>query len=1020
LTPSPGTQCAYNVELPVSFHNYGWGVFDIYPMAPGIYQATFSDPVSKVSLTSPWFSYRPGYIRFVSIKAPPDTVAPEDVLKKRFGAHYPRDGNRANGLNNPSDYSAKPLQAQYYPYNLGPTYFRQDFFGTDTFYYDSTYILMLRNWDYYGNRNTCDSIYITLEPKYGTWELASLGGTIANVDFLVKDTVGGFWTIGGSSLNGKPIDGEPVFAKAFRNPLIDPRLDQFTLKYNGWVTHNASLFIQPWFNVVGFFNAGPISTRDVYVKGHVKPTKPTLTGPAVPVANTYRIDSTKVPATDPFYQAPPLTLSWAGAGRVGPGLCNDTKDTIRYVVKFVVDATTKLYSVNKPVNNVSDSSVTMTGDVVASYFGLGPSKPLLTGTWQVLAIAFNGMDSTWSDAVPFTLIYNVPPSPFTLASPTNGLVQVIDATYTQPLAWNAATDVNGDVVRYRAYVQVVRTYPSGTGPAVGTTWTFDAGTATTVTLTAAQVQAILGGLTGGSDSTTVNWWVVAEDHDVNFVNPSRADYLTTSAAFTLTITKIGAFGKITVEPPKNWTNPAVSATVGDGVDMVLTARDNTGDVFRAFNTSGPTSITLLIRNSTATGSPEPLQKLTVYDMFTGSPVALPGNVTTGFTLPRTSFANGVANIRVVDTKAETGVYLVIGTSGTTGADSSAKMNFAVGALDNFWIAVTPIVPPDTVFVQRPFELAIQARDRYNNWILTEVQAMLTARYPDEFSGGPIFGVLRLLTGRTTYTLVPTTARNDQSITVLGWTDPSKRGTTAPFKIVNHAPGAFSLSSPQNGYVINLDAYSQTFQMAWTKSTDPYQGWTSSSTPPVTYPGDVVHYTWKIKEEALISYPADSSGLATTKTFTAAELVNLVNQLGGSTTTSAATVTWYVNATDGLFTTKSTQEWTLTIRKRGIVSVEDQKLVPTVYALDQNYPNPFNPTTSIRYQLPKTSTVTLVIYNMLGQPVRTLISGQQQEAGYYTVAWDGTNDLGQAVSSGMYIYRIQAGDFVATKKMMFLK
>jgi len=446
-------------------------------------------------------------------------------------------------------------------------------------------------------------------------------------------------------------------------------------------------------------------------------------------------------------------------------------------------------------------------------------------------------------------------------------------------------------------------------------------------------------------------------------------------------------------------------------------------VFHVFNAAGPVSITLLVRNSTATGSPEPLQKLTVYDMFTGSPVALAGNLTTGFTLPRTSFANGVANVRVVDTKVESNVRLVVGTSGVIGTDSSALMSFTVGALDNFWIAVTPIVTPDTVFVQRPFELAVWARDMYNNYINTEVSAQFTARYPDEFfatGGGALFGGTRLLAGRTVYALTPTTARNDQSITVLGVPDPSKRGTTAAFKIVNHAPGAFSLTTPLNNAIWRLDAYSQQFQAVWAASSDPYKGWTSTATTPVTYPGDVITYTWKVKEEPLIAYPADSLGKWTTKTFSAAECVNIVNQLGGATTTKQWTVTWYVNATDGLFTTASTQSWLLTIVKAGITSVDDQKLAPTVYALDQNYPNPFNPTTNIRYQLPKTSTVTLVIYNMLGQPVRTLLNGQQQEANYYTVVWDGTNDLGQAVSSGMYIYRIQAGDFVATKKMMFLK
>ncbi len=93
--------------------------------------------------------------------------------------------------------------------------------------------------------------------------------------------------------------------------------------------------------------------------------------------------------------------------------------------------------------------------------------------------------------------------------------------------------------------------------------------------------------------------------------------------------------------------------------------------------------------------------------------------------------------------------------------------------------------------------------------------------------------------------------------------------------------------------------------------------------------------------------------------------------------------------------------------------------PKSFALFQNYPNPFNPTTSIKYDLKDKAKVTLKIYNMLGQEVRTLVS-REQSPGQYTMEWDGKNNAGLSVSSGVYIYRIQAGDFVKAKKMMFIK
>jgi len=94
-------------------------------------------------------------------------------------------------------------------------------------------------------------------------------------------------------------------------------------------------------------------------------------------------------------------------------------------------------------------------------------------------------------------------------------------------------------------------------------------------------------------------------------------------------------------------------------------------------------------------------------------------------------------------------------------------------------------------------------------------------------------------------------------------------------------------------------------------------------------------------------------------------------------------------------------------------------IPTVYALDQNYPNPFNPSTTIRYQIPTDASVNLIIYNVQGQKIRTLVS-KEQKAGYYNVVWDGRNEAGQTVSTGLYLYRVQAGSFVATQKMLMLK
>ena len=85
----------------------------------------------------------------------------------------------------------------------------------------------------------------------------------------------------------------------------------------------------------------------------------------------------------------------------------------------------------------------------------------------------------------------------------------------------------------------------------------------------------------------------------------------------------------------------------------------------------------------------------------------------------------------------------------------------------------------------------------------------------------------------------------------------------------------------------------------------------------------------------------------------------------------------------------------------------------------NYPNPFNPVTKLRYTIPKNSLVSIIIYDMLGRQVKTLVN-QTQNAGYASVIWDATNDYGKPVSAGIYLYQIQAGEYIQTKKMVLLK
>ena len=103
----------------------------------------------------------------------------------------------------------------------------------------------------------------------------------------------------------------------------------------------------------------------------------------------------------------------------------------------------------------------------------------------------------------------------------------------------------------------------------------------------------------------------------------------------------------------------------------------------------------------------------------------------------------------------------------------------------------------------------------------------------------------------------------------------------------------------------------------------------------------------------------------------------------------------------------------------LARIELDAQLPHILVLYPNYPNPFNPVTTLRYDLPEQTHVNITIYDMLGRQVKTLIN-HTQDAGYRSVIWNATNDYGKPVSAGIYLYQIQAGDYISTKKMVLLK
>jgi len=217
--------------------------------------------------------------------------------------------------------------------------------------------------------------------------------------------------------------------------------------------------------------------------------------------------------------------------------------------------------------------------------------------------------------------------------------------------------------------------------------------------------------------------------------------------------------------------------------------------------------------------------------------------------------------------------------------------------------------------------------------------------------------------------------------------------------VNDAPSTFSLISPENVSTIILtnETLGDTLWFDWSESID--------------IDGDSLIYTFELSSDMNMIF-----NQATTNPSFWVEYSVLVELLDTLTTLSG---TWSVSVTDGLDSlTADNGPFTLTIDGSEL-AVDPVVLIPEVFALHQNYPNPFNPTTQIRYDLPEDALVSINIYDLMGRSIKSLVNSNQS-AGYRSIQWDATNNQGQPVSAGLYLYTIQAGKFRQTKKMILLK
>ena len=219
---------------------------------------------------------------------------------------------------------------------------------------------------------------------------------------------------------------------------------------------------------------------------------------------------------------------------------------------------------------------------------------------------------------------------------------------------------------------------------------------------------------------------------------------------------------------------------------------------------------------------------------------------------------------------------------------------------------------------------------------------------------------------------------------------------------NIAPESFEwISDVLDTVIINKDNITDTYNLQWAESK--------------SVDLDSIHYLVNAK---IGVYPVEEiyDTTVTTLPLTYQEfLENVFEETPGN----GVTVKFSVSATDGKDTVKvSGDDRVAYVNRYEYLSTESEG-IPTVFALHENYPNPFNPTTTLRFDLPEVSDITLTIYNMLGQRVKTF-NMNDTPAGFHSIKWNAINDYGDPVGAGVYLYQLRANQYLETRKMVLLK
>lgn len=478
--------------------------------------------------------------------------------------------------------------------------------------------------------------------------------------------------------------------------------------------------------------------------------------------------------------------------------------------------------------------------------------------------------------------------------------------------------------------------------------------------------------------------------------------------------------------------------VGTEVNFELQALDHGAPVFD-WNSAGD-DVTLHVRNSSVDSDTSARSWNADPDAYSWSKLTvsgqdIPPSAPHQYSISKSLFANGLATASYRSSKAESGIRIEV-TPGIPGIDqSSPALTWTADSLDHFLVEVTwhdPAIPG--VYVKRPVELIITPRDRYLNTIDEEVPVSLYAvmgsleTHP-ELGDTLAFHDGRMLRGQTAIYLqgkhpVDVREGRGEQIHVMKTEQPIVLSSSAEFSILAHAPVPFELSTPADLATMNLLAShrEQTFTWERPEPPDAVTNILVSRLLPLTISDDI-RYTFHFRDEYFpqraTSFPSDNDGRDPVLTITEGRLAAIIDSFAQDPLAQYRDVLWFVEATDGLYTTRSTDQHP-TLRGNRLrlfkesTGTQVHPILPSQVTLAQNYPNPFNPTTTIHFATTKRGYVSLKVFNLLGGEVVTIHQGML-DAGEHTAGFDASN-----LRSGVYVYRLDAEGTSISRRMVVMK